>query len=72
MVIDTEMIWSGDKHQHLLKGNVDCVLGYQLKNIGVLAGVNMNVKHEYSDWIMKCKAVSFGLVFPAVAGNFTM
>jgi len=72
MVMDTEMIWSADKYQHLLKGNVDCVLGYQLNNIGVLAGVKINVEHAYSDWIMKCKAVSFGLVFPAVAGNFML
>jgi len=72
MVMDTEMIWSVDENQHLLFGNLGYVLGYQMKNIGVLAGVKMNVEHTYSDWIMKCKAVSFGLVFPVVAGNFTL
>lgn len=72
MRMDADLNWSVIEDQNEFCGNMAYVLGYKMKNFDVLAGVNMDVEHSFSNWEMKCKAVSLGLVFSVVAGNFTL
>lgn len=71
MVMDTELTWL--VNDFLLRGNMAYVLGCRLNIFGVLTGVKMSVDHFNSQGKMKrSKSITFRLVFPTVAGNFTV